>query len=62
MVEVVEVPVVDKVAAHRVVAVERIAVHRVAVEAWVVEDSGSIPIEVEVAAVRAVSIAGTGLD
>jgi len=57
-----EVPVVDRAVAHRVVAVGRIAVHRVAVEAWVVEDSGSIPIEVEVAAVRAVSIAGTGLD
>lgn len=48
--EVVEVPVVDKGAAHRVVAVDRIAVHRVAVEAWVVGEIGGIP------------IAGMGLD
>ena len=50
MVEVVEVPVVDKGAAHRVVAVDRIAVHRVVVVAWVVEER------------EGASIAGMGLD
>ena len=35
---------------------------RVVVEAWVVADSGDIPIEVEVAAREVVSIAGMSLD